>query len=227
MRFDYRGMGDSSGDLRTFENVNQDIRAAIDRFFEAVPDLTQVVLWGLCDAATASLCYAVTDKRVRGVVLLNPWVRSEAGEAKAYLKHYYIRRVADRSFWRKALAGQLDLRSSIASFSEKLVRAARSDAGAHDAYARMQHELRGIPNLAERIAAGLERFEGEALIILSENDLVAKEFADASESMERLRRALQGSRVRRASIAEATHTFSSRRWRDDVAARTVQWVRSL
>ena len=30
MRFDYRGMGDSIGDLRNFEAVNDDITAAID-----------------------------------------------------------------------------------------------------------------------------------------------------------------------------------------------------
>ena len=29
-RFDYRGMGDSGGDLGDFENINQDIASAID-----------------------------------------------------------------------------------------------------------------------------------------------------------------------------------------------------
>lgn len=32
MRFDYRGMGDSEGDIRSFESIDDDIRAAIDAF---------------------------------------------------------------------------------------------------------------------------------------------------------------------------------------------------
>jgi hypothetical protein len=33
MRFDYRGMGDSSGESRDFEQVSPDLRAAVDAFF--------------------------------------------------------------------------------------------------------------------------------------------------------------------------------------------------
>jgi len=35
MRFDYRGMGDSEGEARTFESVQDDIRIAIDTFFQS------------------------------------------------------------------------------------------------------------------------------------------------------------------------------------------------
>ena len=51
MRFDYRGMGDSTGDVRPFDDINDDIAAAIDEFFRQVPGLERVVLWGLCDGA--------------------------------------------------------------------------------------------------------------------------------------------------------------------------------
>lgn len=57
MRFDYRGMGDSTGDLRDFETVNDDIAAAIGVFRQQCPDVAKIVLWGLCDAASASLIY--------------------------------------------------------------------------------------------------------------------------------------------------------------------------
>src|SRR5690349_14351227 len=33
LRFDYRGMGDSGGEVRSFEDVSPDIRCAIDRLF--------------------------------------------------------------------------------------------------------------------------------------------------------------------------------------------------
>ena len=34
MRFDYRGMGDSEGDARDFEDINEDLCCAADQFFE-------------------------------------------------------------------------------------------------------------------------------------------------------------------------------------------------
>src|SRR5712692_9618697 len=74
LRFDYRGMGDSGGEFRTFERVGADIRWAVDRFFASVPGLKEVVIWGLCDAASAALFYAHQDERVSGLILLNPWV---------------------------------------------------------------------------------------------------------------------------------------------------------
>src|SRR5262249_34407086 len=66
LRFDYRGMGDSDGETRTFERVGEDIRCAIDRLFACVPGLKDVVIWGLCDAASAALFYARGDPRVGG-----------------------------------------------------------------------------------------------------------------------------------------------------------------
>ena len=92
LRFDCRGMGDSEGEPRIFEDIEEDLQCAIDKFMEEIPGLDEVVIWGLCDAASAALFYAHRDPRVTGLVLLNPWVRSEQGEAKAYLKHYYLAR---------------------------------------------------------------------------------------------------------------------------------------
>ena len=46
LRFDYRGMGDSEGDMRTFEDIDDDIRAAIDTFMTQASNIQQVMLWG-------------------------------------------------------------------------------------------------------------------------------------------------------------------------------------
>src|SRR5438067_4982461 len=89
MRFDYRCMGDSEGETRDFESIQEDIRAALDAFQQAVPGLRDVVLWGLCDGASAAAMYAPGDARVRGLVLLNPWVRTDDGVARTTLKHHY------------------------------------------------------------------------------------------------------------------------------------------
>ena len=78
-RFDYRGMGDSEGAPRNFEAASDDIRAAIDAFIARAPYVSSIVLWGLCDAASACMMYAATDARVRGLIVANPWVHTEAG----------------------------------------------------------------------------------------------------------------------------------------------------
>ena len=70
LRFDCRGMGDAEGEFPGFEDLDADLAAAIDAFFTQVPSLREVVIWGLCDAASAALFYAGSDARVRGLVLL-------------------------------------------------------------------------------------------------------------------------------------------------------------
>ncbi|NHZ92470.1 hydrolase 1, exosortase A system-associated [Massilia sp. CCM 8733] len=83
LRFDHRGMGDSEGEARTIDALGDDIHAATRAFFAQVPEMRELVLWGLGDAAMAALRYAQADQRVSGVVLLNPWVAPREGEAVA------------------------------------------------------------------------------------------------------------------------------------------------
>jgi exosortase A-associated hydrolase 1 len=211
MRFDYRGMGDSSGAMRTFEEVSEDIRVALDRFLGTVPEVKRVVLWGLCDAASAACFYAPCDARVAGVALLNPWVRTEASEAAAYLRHYYLQRLLSAAFWRKLLGGGVRVRASARGLSGHVARAGAGNAKA---------------SLPARMAECLAKFAGDVLVVLSEADLVAAEFRDTSKSMH-WRRALDAGRTRSHDIAGATHTFSSDAWRNEVARATLEWVRTL
>jgi exosortase A-associated hydrolase 1 len=209
MRFDYRGMGDSTGEARTFENVGDDLRAAVDHFISRVPEVTEVAIWGLCDAASAALFYSHQDPRVTGVALLNPWVRTVQGEARAHLKHYYLRHAFSAAPWAKLLRGEFDLAASAMSFVRNL-----RNAGAA-----------GTQALPERMAEGLERFKGQVLLILSGNDLTAKEFSDVAAGSKRWRRLLQSPRVAQHRLADANHTFSRHDWRDQVARWTSSWLR--
>ena len=101
MRFDHRGMGDSEGEPRNFDGLDEDIRAAIKEFFMQMPDLKEIVLWGLGDGATAASLYAHTDERVRGLVLLNPWAGGGAGAAQASLLPHLLARFGEIGFWKK------------------------------------------------------------------------------------------------------------------------------
>lgn len=233
LRFDYRGMGDSEGALRSFEDIQPDIRAAVDRLLGERPGIRRVVLWGLCDAASAIAVYAPSDPRVAGLVLLNPWVRTQAGVARAYLRHYYARRLASAGFWRKALVGGIDLRRSLGMFFGFLRSAGgpqspgtgpeRQDAAsAPDRVADADPAAPGA--LPERMLAGLDAFRGQVLVILSGRDLTAKEFAGMLHAHRGWRRWAGRTTVARADLPEADHTFSSAPWRDRVERATLEWL---
>jgi exosortase A-associated hydrolase 1 len=99
LRFDYRGMGDSDGEPRAFDSINDDIEAAILEFFRQVPGMKKVVIWGLGDGATAAALYAHTDPRVCALVLLNPW--AGAGATQATLRPHQPARLGEIGFWKK------------------------------------------------------------------------------------------------------------------------------
>jgi exosortase A-associated hydrolase 1 len=221
LRFDYRGMGDAGGEARTFEHVGADIRCAVDRFFAEVPALKDVVIWGLCDAASAALFYAHEDERVSGLVLLNPWVRTEQGIARAQLRHYYVLRLLQASFWSKLARGEFRFLEAagalVGSIRDVVWRRRSPDAGS---------SAREAP-LPERMADGLRRFRGRALFILSGNDLTAQEFKDAAARSANWKRLLESDRVSRHDLPEANHTFARRDWRDEVANLTEAWIRTF
>lgn len=217
MRFDYRGMGDSAGELRGFESANDDIAAAIDALQARCPWVERIVLWGLCDAASASLLYwdATKDERVSGMVLLNPWARSEATLAKTHIKHYYGQRLLQIEFWHKLLSGKLGIGRALRGFSSSLMRTRPASAGSH----------KKLPlSFQQRMMQALEAFPGPLLLILSGNDYTGKEFLQACQNSEPAQRALSGPRLTRFDSLAADHTFSSREWRQGVEAETLAWL---
>ncbi|MGG7054930.1 hydrolase 1, exosortase A system-associated [Nitrosomonas sp. ANs5] len=225
MRFDFRGMGDSDGEMRTFEDVGQDLSAAINFFTKECMFLKDVVIWGLCDAASAALFYAHQDQRVSGLVLLNPWVRTEQGIAKAYLKHHYSTRLFQPAFWKKLISGKYDPIASIRSLykmiksffiRKKSVAVIGEGANATD---------HAIP-LPARMLKGLQCFEGKSLVITSGDDLTASEFLDLIHSSKDWQITLEDRKVKFFHIQDANHTFSRRQWRHQVAEYTGDWLRS-
>lgn len=218
IRFDYRGMGDSEGEIRNFENVDADIRAAIDALMRQVPSMRHVTLWGLCDAAAAALYYGHTDARVNKLVLLNPWVHSSTAAARARLKYYYLSRLLQRSFWAKLLSGKLKLRESTRDL------ASATQAAALDT-ASPTNPRHGSPGYISRMLAGFKYFEGDTLLILSGNDLTAQEFMALTARDKPWKKACAAPRVRQEIIKGANHTFSTRSWRKHVETWTARWAK--
>lgn len=214
LRFDYRSMGDSGGDVRDFLGVDADIAAGIDALMTARPAVKRVVLWGLCDAASAALLYleSTGDKRVAGLTLLNPWARSAASLAQAHVKHYYWRRLREKSFWMKLLRGGV---------GAKALRALASNLRLARGGARPAADPRSFQ---ERMAAGLRGFTGPTLLILSGDDYTAREFSLHAASSPAWQGLLSAGRVQTCELPQADHTFSDPAQTAAVEGATLNWL---
>ena len=213
MRFDYHGMGDSDGDLCTFEAIQPDIAAAVEVLCTRVPTVTSVVLWGLCDAASAILFYAWRDHRIGGIALLNPWVYTPEGQSRTLLRHYYMTQFLAIDFWKRLLTGRLSpvqsLRSLGATVASSIRAGGSSGGGSAD-------ESAARAPLPDRMADAFERYRGPVLLILSGKDLTAQRFRDCVAQSRRWQRLVGGVQLTRRELSEAPHTFASRTWREQV-----------
>lgn len=232
-RFDCRGMGDSEGCLQPFHSIDDDISSAIEVFFLNCPNLSNIVLWGLCDAASASVFYAYQDKRICGMVLLNPWVYTESGSAKAYLKHYYLQRIRSPAFWHKVLTLRFNYFHSIFSLIDKaksLLNYKYSIKNKHKKLTNNGDSLNVVDrnlDLPERMYQCLYLFKNPVLLILSGNDLVSSEFKDLIQTNRKWKKIIRGELFTRYDILEADHTFSSEKWCREVESATLNWIKKL
>jgi len=197
LRFDYRGMGDSEGERRSFESISVDLRCAIDELIRRRSRIQRIALLGLCDGATAALMYAPSDTRVQGLLLFNPWARSEAGYSRMTMLQYYLGRVMSGDFWKKMFRGQVSVRASaIETVSSMRGVEARQSAG----------------DYLDTMDVSARSFHGEMIVILSEKDLTANEFSNWITSNRRRRRRFRAPNVQRTVIRGANHTLSSPLW---------------
>jgi len=218
LRFDCRGMGDATGVMQSFEDNGPDVAAAIESFRAQCPEVAKIVLWGLCDAASVALTYwhATQDSRIAGMALLNPWVRTEAGLAKAHIRHYYGQRLLDRNFWSKLLRGKIALASALGGLVRTLT-TARS-IGGRDSTAE-------TAEFQDQMAEGLRSFQGPVLLILSGRDLTAKEFLEYCQSSARWAGLLARGNVARHDLPDADHTFSAAASAREIEMHTLAWLR--
>lgn len=215
-RFDYRGMGDSDGEPRTFESVDDDIRSAVDKFVDVVPTLRRIVLLGLCDAASAVSMYVPTDQRVGGLILINPWVRTEASEAATVLRHHYASRLRELAFWRRLLTGDVRIAQAVTG----LLGSIRTNLGMG---ARGGGE--NVPRrFIDRMLHGLESYSGPVLVVLSDDDLTAREFESLCRNSDKWRNATARPGVRTRRLVGADHTFSSATALGEATAAISEWV---
>ncbi len=222
LRFDYRGMGDSTGAHRDFESVDEDMAAAIGAMLQYQQSVTRVILWGLCDGASAALLYlrATRDSRVSAVCIANPWVRSETSLARTHMKHYYFQRVMQLEFWRKAFGGQVT-GGAVSELWRNLVTSfARSDRVARGVVVQAHREM----PFQRRMAEAAVEFDGDLLVVTSGRDLTAKEFQDSAREDSAWRLALAKPTCERLEFPDADHTFSGTDDRRGLQMAMVNWL---
>ena len=222
LRFDYRGMGDSEGLPRPFDSVSHDIAAAINALQERVPSVQHLILWGLCDGASAALlyCHATADPRVHALCLLNPWVRSEASQARTQIKHYYLHRLRQKDFWHKLVRGGVAWQA-LAGLARN-VRLALVTARKNDKSAPAEStSYESVKSFQRRMAAGWQAFSGPIMLILSGDDYTAKEFLGCLNDDPAWQNALAHPGLVRHDLAGVDHTFSTAVARAQVEALTL------
>lgn len=201
MRFDRRGMGDSEGEPRPFDAIDEDVRAAMKEYFSQVPEMKEIVILGLGDSALAAALYAPTDDRVRALVLLNPLPAGYA--ALGYgAGHHTLARLGELTFWKRLAAGKIGLAAGAAALRQNLRLAG--------------HERRAA--LPRRIAASLAEFDGRLLLVLGGQDGPAHRFARQLSRRQ--------ARFRCIEVEQADHAFASSAWREEVATASANWIMS-
>lgn len=204
LRFDARGMGDSEGKLRPFTELDDDISGAICALVNRHSGVQKIVLWGLCDGASAALMYwhRCRDPRVSAMCLVNPWLRSEAGRARTQVRHYYMRRLLDVGFWRKLLRGSIGI-SALGDLLRNVRRSVQREGQAQSSPRGLEGSFRDL------MAAAWEKFPGPILLLLSGNDFTAKEFIDGVSREPAWNGAWARENLLRVDLPGADHTLSA------------------
>lgn len=201
-RFDRRGIGDSEGENGGFESSAPDIAAALAAFRAECPQLTRIVGFGNCDAASALAMHGVPG--IDALVLANPWVieRQDELPPPAAIRARYAERLRDPAAWRALLGGRIDLRKLIGGIRRVVAPQALS-------------------GLSYRVASGMNGFTGPISIIAAERDATAIAFLDkwGKPQFEAVR-----GKARLERLASGSHSFAGE---EDFAALTSHLLNAL
>lgn len=221
LRFDYRGFGDSGGEFKGFEHIDDDIRSAIDHLQEQIPSVDEIVLWAECNAASAVMMYAWRDTRVKRLIMQNPWVRSEATQARTYIKHYYVMRIMQKSFWLKLATFRFNPLTALSSLLDLWRTSMQAEQNSNRIKDRDFDELE---TYQEKMREGLARFNGKVLLFMSGYSLIGKEFDELVNLSERWQAILNNLDLTRIDEPDADHTFSRVVDREKLIDNALRWL---
>jgi exosortase A-associated hydrolase 1 len=227
LRFDVRGMGDSGGIKKDFQHVSKDIKSAKEFLLNTSKKIESIVLWGLCDGASAALLYHhnYKDPQVKGLCLINPWIRSEKSFALNTVKYYYLNRLAQVEFWKKFFKGGIS-GSAVIDLLKKLALIIYSKLFSFFNKTLTHKNNEYKKTYQDCMDEACLSFEGKILILLSQKDFISKEFIDhlASTSAWPIKETVKYSFF---EVAGADHTFTQASARHFVEQKTIHWINSF
>lgn len=215
LRFDLAGLGDATGTVVGFENLTPQLLAAIKALTQLRPEIQRIVLWGLCDGASAALLHLhnAQDPRIVGLALVNPWVRSESTLASTHVRHYYLRRLREKAFWQKLLSGQIGVKAA-----QDLTRNLSLARQAKDA---------SSASFQERMASAWREFDGAILLLISGDDITGQEFMETARQSQSWDGCMQRSGLTHVTLSHADHTCSTVKAHDALMQTTASWLLHL
>ena len=201
LRYDRRGIGESSGQNSGFLGSAEDIAAAV-RFLKEEQSAQNIVAFGNCDAATALALFG-PDAGIDGYVLANPWVietssapdTQEPTISSAAIRSRYWDRIKNPRTVLDLLSGKIDFGKLI----KGLKQASRSEENSA---------------LSLRLRDALAELDQSTNILLAKRDTTARAFLAAwnSADFEPIRKKAS---ITVENLDSASHSFAdipARNW---------------
>lgn len=162
LRFDRRGIGDSTGTNGGFLTSGPDIACAAATF-RAEAGIERLVGFGNCDAATALVLFGAGAGLDR-LILANPWVieQDDALPPAAAIRARYAEKLGDPREWLRLARGGVDLRKLLGGLAKI-----------------MQTRPAVADSLTQRLSAALSASRLEATILLAARDNTAIAFRES------------------------------------------------
>jgi len=160
LRYDRRGIGDSTGENGGFESSAADIAAAVSAF--RATGVEKVVAFGNCDAATA-IAFFHAEAGIDALVLANPWTIEAVDEMPpaAAIRSHYAAKLRDPKEWLRLARGGVNI--------------AKLAKGLRKASQKPPEAPAGLP---ARLALALSDAQVPVTILLAKGDNTAIAFAD-------------------------------------------------
>ena len=159
-RFDRRGIGDSDGENRGFANSSKDIAAAIEAFRAINPQMTRVVGFGNCDAASALMLSQGAD--LDGLILSNPWTIEDDSDTPppSAVRSRYLQKLKNPKEVLRLLTGGVNLRKLFGGMKQAATGSS------------------GTTQLSQDMAAGIADYGKPIRFLLASGDRTAQAFLD-------------------------------------------------
>lgn len=213
-RYDRRGIGDSDGKNEEFEGAQSDYIAAIQHFRTICPQVTKIVVFGNCDAATSIALFQSTAK-LDMLVLANPWVyeavdlthENPSSPPPSAIRARYWDRLKNPRTILDVLGGKIDFRKLVKGLKQATQKQENSE-------------------LAIRLKDALATVDKTCEILISSRDTTARTFVGAWQSAD-FSSARNNDHISLQTLDSASHSFADEQSKNWLENRLLEALKSL